>query len=179
MVGEPKFHAAFPSLRIGDIVSIHVMVGEAISGAWVCQRLHRVTIAAAMDLTDAQERALVRGMMPRAKVEWLQGFSKRFWNAEYQARFKVLATAAIEVAEFRNNIAHGLIVHNQAGEWHTISFRGQHRFGGDVQKLTPQEVGRHVQMAMETGFALHQFSVDVTEGKAKATSPPAPPADAR
>jgi len=77
-----------------------------------------LTIAAAMDLTDAQERALVRGMMPRAKVEWLQGFSKRFWNAEYQARFKVLATAAIEVAEFRNNIAHGLIVHNQAGDEH-------------------------------------------------------------
>lgn len=137
-----------------------------------------LTIAAAMNLSDAQERALVRGMMPRAKVEWLQGFSKRFWNAEYQARFKVLATAAIEVAEFRNNIAHGLIVHNAIGEWHTISFRGQHRFGGDIQKLTPQEVGRHVQMAMETGIALHQFSVDVTEGKAKATSPPAPPTGA-
>ena len=51
--------------------------------------------------------------------------------------------------DFRNDLAHGNIMHNEEGKFHIIRFNGDDRFGGSAEPISAGTVSPYVQKAME------------------------------
>lgn len=124
-----------------------------------------LAVAAAMKLTDDQERAIVRGMFASGKSSFLNGCAKRRWNKEYQAVMSQLFKDIDDVIEYRNAFAHGHIMHDANGVYQLISFRGQDRFGGRVETINLIQLASVADEIPRLCVRLERLADDLKEGK--------------
>ena len=113
-----------------------------------------LAVAATMKLTEDQERPLVRGMLARAKLDILTAYAKAHWNKEEKAKLASIVKPALKLVEYRNDIAHGLIVHDAEARFAIISFRGEHRFKGVEKPFTAEET---LHQSLEAERLAHEF----------------------
>jgi hypothetical protein len=99
-----------------------------------------LAVAATLGLTEAQERPLIRGMMARAKLDLLSAYAKAHWTDEDCATLAAITKPARTLTEYRNDFAHGVIVHDNNAKWSIISYRGEHRFNGIEKPFTGLEI---------------------------------------
>jgi hypothetical protein len=136
-----------------------------------------LALAAALQLTVLQERSLVRGMMARQKIELLNSFAKRHWAQEAKEKLKVLVKDALELADFRNGIAHGMVTNDGEDHMTLITFRGEHRFDGNIHPLHAEEVAKYSQMAVRLAYEFQGLvdALDRATEQLRAGKPPQHP----
>jgi hypothetical protein len=122
-----------------------------------------IALAAALGLSDFQERTLLRGMMTRPKLDLLESFAKKHWTDNAYADTKTVAKQARALTDFRNSIAHGMIVHDKEGEFQLITFRGENRFHGKIEPISPAIVGPHIDAAMRIAEIFQKLSDKLRE----------------
>jgi hypothetical protein len=126
-----------------------------------------LAVAAAMKLTDDQERAIVRGMFASGKIIFLNGCAKKRWNKEYQTIMAQLSKDIDAVVEYRNDFAHGHVMHDDNGVYQLISFRGQDRFGGRVETINLIQLGSVTDEIPRLCVRLERLADDLMSGKAE------------
>jgi hypothetical protein len=126
-------------------------VGSVIFNFGIFEHILNLTVAAAFDLNEVQERGIIRGMQPRAKLELLDAFAKKYWPTAMHNQLTALTKDAKDLNDFRNNIAHGLVVYDAEGQWHVLTFKGASRFEGAARPLKIEELGKYVSLAKELG----------------------------
>ncbi len=99
-----------------------------------------LAVAAILKLSPEQEKPLVRGMMARAKIDMLASYASAHWNKADCETLEAILKPTRKLAEYRNDFAHGLIVHDGKGNWAVISHRGKHRFVGLEKPFTVTEL---------------------------------------
>jgi hypothetical protein len=113
------------------------------------EHILNLTVAAALGLNHLQERALLRGMQSRSKIEILELIGKKAFVDEAKDKLKVLTNEARTIADFRNDIAHGLLTYDQHGAHHVITFKGDNRFEGKAKELKSATVSEYAVRAIE------------------------------
>ena len=63
-------------------------------------------------------------MFARQKVELLRSYAKKHWTEQAQEDLKPLFDEALVLIDYRNDFAHGVIMHDENGKWGVITFRG-------------------------------------------------------
>jgi hypothetical protein len=122
-------------------------------------------VAAAMGLTEMQERTFVRGMFARGKVELLNAYAKKHWNDHYQKVIGKLAKQSLILIDYRNDFAHGTIMHDAEGKWSVITFRGNDRFSGKAEPVSLPLLAQRLTEAMNYAEAFERLAFDTEAGK--------------
>lgn len=133
-----------------------------------------LAVAATFRLSRTQSNALVRGMYPRQKIDLLLAFANKHWMPPAKDQLKKLAADALALTDYRNEIAHGFIGHDESGQFHTITFRGAHRFDGIAKPLTVAEVSERVGAAMQLGMNFQTLADALERGTAQRKPSPPP-----
>lgn len=122
-------------------------------------------VAAALSLTEFQENTLIRGMYPRAKLELLCAHAKKHWNDKSQKALAKVAKDVFDLIDYRNDFAHGVILHDKQGKWNVISFRGADRFYGKAEPIDLKVLAKRLADAHDYAEVFEQWSLDMAAGK--------------
>jgi hypothetical protein len=109
-----------------------------------CSQLeHDLTmhLANVLSLNEVQERALVRQMGTSAKLTLLRRIAKDFLKAADSKRVGEVADLIAKVAERRNDLVHGLYVHDPDDLSPTVlTFSGAARIRSKPKKVSPRDL---------------------------------------
>lgn len=128
-----------------------------------------LAVAATFGLSELQERTFVRGLFARSKIQLLLSYSKQQWNQRYQEIMKGLADKVLKIIDYRNDIAHGVILHNKDGQRALLTFRAGHRFEGRATPLDRAYLAAVVSDMILYSRAFEFLARDIAEGKAAKT----------
>ena len=132
-------------------------------------------VAAALGLTELQENTLVRGMYPRQKLELLSAHAKKHWNDKSQKELAKVSKDVFALIDYRNDFAHGVILHDKHGKWNVISFRGADRFHGKAEPIDLKLLATRLSDAIIYAEVFEKWSLDMAAGKhLRPAAPPKP-----
>ena len=120
-------------------------------------------VAASLGLSGFQAQVVLRGMQARPKLELLESFAKMHWTDEAYADTKKVGKEAKKLVDFRNALAHGSIGYDANGHFQLITFRGNDRFDGKVEPLSPEIVAPYIDLAERLAGVLGKLAGKVTE----------------
>jgi hypothetical protein len=128
-----------PSQEEHDVLAHNL--GALFVNFGILEQALSVTVGALFGLNVLQENTFVRGMFARSKVQLLQSFGKKHWSKDVQEKLAPLFSDALALIDYRNDFAHGTILHDEDGKWGIISFRGANRFAGNAELIDLNKLG--------------------------------------
>lgn len=135
-------------------------------------------LSALLRLNLQQARGLVVPMMPRAKLEMVQSYTKLHWSQKDAREVKHICKLGLDLTDYRNNIAHGdMILSDPDGEVHLAIYKGASRFSPKLVPIPAAEVAHNAMHAMHLAREFRALGLCIAQGETFEARRPPPEAD--
>lgn len=125
-------------------------------------------LTAMLGLSLPQARALVVPLQARPKIEMISQFAKRHWPKETADEIKKLCKQALELADHRNEIAHGdMVRESETSPVMLALYNGPRRFEPLLKPLEAEAVAHAAMHALHLGQEFREFARTVVAHRSK------------
>ena len=162
MVDLPEHGAA---IREEDIALANAIGSLFINFALFNSHLNGA-LSTLLNLSLEQARALIIPLMPRPKLEMLQGYTKVHWEKAKADEVKYICKLGMALTDYRNNIAHGdMILSDPTGPVHLALYKGNTRFNPKLVPIPADEVEHNAMHAMYLAREFRKLGLCIVGGK--------------